>query len=349
MKKLKALLSVLICVATCLGLVACGQNNAQNTAASPDDFRVTAYLVCNADTDITTFDASHVSQVTDLIIFGCATFDEGGNVSVGDHADKWINMLKAHCGDSTNIHLNLHGPSSQSSSSDWAEQMSDQAQRHTNAFKSGVLENNIKATLQKYQLDGVFFDYEFTIEKKHWRAYNSFIVSLDEILGDDYKIGMALATWDMGQNAKAKNATDIVALMSYDLWDENSNHATTQIALDDIKKACKEGYDLSKVDLGIPFYARPTTREGYWYAYKDYYTRVDSNGLFTDKDENSNGTGLVFSFNTPQVVKEKTDLAIKQGLGGVMVWHYACDVPSDNDKSLFNAIGDAKQSAIDNQ
>ena len=31
------------------------------------------------------------------------------------------------------------------------------------------------------------------------------------------------------------------------------------------------------------------------------------------------------------------------GLGGVMIWHYACDVPADNDASLFNAVAKAKQ------
>ncbi len=331
-----------MCIITCGGLFGCA-NQSDDTDVNPADFRVTAYLVCNQDVDINSFDTTHAQQITDFIIFGCATFDEQGQVSIASQTGAWVDKLRSVCHPNTRIHLNILGPGSQSSSSDWNEQMADLAQRHTNSFQTGVLEENIKAVLQEYQLDGVFFDYEFTIAKKHWKAYNNFIVSLDNVLGDDYKIGVALASWDMGQNKKAREATDFLTLMSYDLWDKNGNHATTDIAVDDIKKARKAGYDMSKVDLGIPFYARPTTREPYWYSYKDHYTAVDSSGLFVDEGN----TGLTFSFNTAKVVKEKTDLAISKGLGGVMVWHYACDVPADNDQSLFNAISEAKQQAID--
>lgn len=343
MKKIKQILSITMCIITCCGLFGCSGNSAQ-TKVNPEDFRVTAYLVCGDGVDINSFDSTHAGQITDFILFGCATFDESGNLNVSEHIKQWIDMLRNACSDKTRIHLNILGPGSQSTSSDWNEQMADLAQRHTTAFESGVLEQNIKSALEQYQLDGVFFDYEFTIKNKYWKAYNNFIVSLDECLGNDYKIGMALASWDLGQNKKARQATDFITLMSYDLWDENGNHSTTSIARDDIKKARKAGYDMSKVDLGIPFYARPTTREGYWYSYKDYYTNVDDMGLFTDEGN----TGLVFSFNTPDVVKEKTDLAIKEGMGGVMVWHYACDVPADNGESLFNAISQSKQQAIDN-
>ncbi|MCR5041163.1 MAG: glycoside hydrolase family 18 protein [Clostridia bacterium] len=52
--------------------------------------------------------------------------------------------------------------------------------------------------------------------------------------------------------------------------------------------------------------------------------------------------GLAASFNTPDLIYAKTRWAIKNGLGGVMVRHYACDVPADNEASLFNAISRAR-------
>ena len=42
------------------------------------------------------------------------------------------------------------------------------------------------------------------------------------------------------------------------------------------------------------------------------------------------------------MVYEKTAWAIGQGLGGVMVWHYTCDVPADDEYSLFRSIAEAK-------
>ena len=50
------------------------------------------------------------------------------------------------------------------------------------------------------------------------------------------------------------------------------------------------------------------------------------------------GDGLLTSFNGVQIIKDKTAFAHDYGLGGVMVWHYTCDVPYEDDLSLFKAI-----------
>lgn len=311
------------------------------TPVKSENFRITAYI---RDYDIHEgIDTSHFNQVTDFIIFGIATFDEDGNVHLNDGAEEKILLLKSKLSkyDNKNLYLSILGPGSLSSSDDWYEQMYDQAQRHSNAFESGILEDNIKAVLDKYELDGIFFDYEYPIEDEYWETYNGFIVSLDETLGDKYKIGIAVAGWDLGQDKQARNATDIIVLMTYDLWDNKGNHATYIHAIEDIIKCRFAGYDMSKVDLGLPFYARPTTGEGYWYAYNNYAEYIDESGLYFDSEI----TGLTFSFNTQTLIKEKTQLAIASGLGGVMVWHYGCDTPSGSGNSLFDTIQQVKDEA----
>ena len=221
--------------------------------------------------------------------------------------------------------------------------MYDLADRHSSAFESGVLEVSIKSVLEKYNFDGIVFDYEFPLRSKDWKVYDEFILSLRKTLGDDFKIGMSMVSWNLKQSKDARNATDFFEVMSYDLWDDDGYHATIEIAQDDIKRMVKKGYDASRLDLGIPFYARPTTGEAYWYDYKAYYDKSSSDGLYKDDE-----TDLTFSFNTYDLVNEKTKWALTNGLGGVMVWHYDCDLPADNDKSLFNAIADAKKEAIAN-
>ena len=89
------------------------------------------------------------------------------------------------------------------------------------------------------------------------------------------------------------------------------------------------------------FAARPTTEDAYWYDYKDYYDKIDGDGLVTDEN-----TGLIAAFNTPEVIYQKTQWAIKTGYGGVMVWNYGNDVPADNEASLFNQIAQAKTDAL---
>ena len=213
-----------------------------------------------------------------------------------------------------------------------------QGEEHRKAFESGTLEENIRGVLEQYQLDGVFFDYEFPVAQEHKDAFSKFLVSLKKVLGEDYVLGAAESSWCAGLSKDAIRALDMVEVMCYDVWDEGTGiHSSFEITRAIIKGMLKLGYKREQLDVGIPFYARPTTEEAYWYDYKEYYDKLDENGCATDEAH-----GLIASFNTPEVVYEKTAWTIRKGLGGVMIWHYACDVPADNDASLFNAVAKAK-------
>lgn len=338
MKRLSKMISVLLCIIIATTLCSCSGKDIGN--ADPKEFRVTSYIVCDERFTEDSIYADTFNQITDIIIFGNAVFDEEGIITLSDSFDNSIKILEKYI-KNQNVYLNILGPGSQSTSDDWNEQMYDLADRHNSAFESGVLETSIKSVLEKYSFDGVVFDYEFPLRSKDWKIYDKFILSLRETLGNDYKIGMSMVSWNLKQSKAARNATDFFEVMSYDLWDDDGYHATMKIAQDDIKKMIKKGYDTSKLDLGIPFYARPTTKEAYWYEYKNYYDKMSSDGLYEDDE-----TGLTFSFNTYEMVYDKTQWALANGVGGVMVWHYDCDLPIDNDKSLFHAISNAKDDAI---
>lgn len=349
MNKRTKVLAIILCAVMIFCFCSCSKE-AESTSVKPEDFRVTAYIVCKDGLSEEEFDPSNISRVTDIIVFGSATFDEEGKVTVSENMDNDLQLIRKYM-TGQNLYLNILGPSAQTESDDWNDQMHDMADRHTAAFEAKItskgadfetqiLENNIKSVLEKYGFDGVVFDYEFPLRKKDWKAFDKFIISLDSVLGDEYKIGMSMVSWNLKQSKEAMDATDFFEVMSYDLWDDDGNHATIDIAKDDIEAFVKKGYDKAKLDLGMPFYARPTTQEAYWYSYKDYYDKLDSNGLFKDSE-----TGLTFSFNTYDVISEKTEWALDNGLGGVMMWHYACDLPADNPESLFTAIDNAKTDA----
>lgn len=341
MKKFVKIISVILCMVMAFTFTSCS-NEKSAPPVEPEDFRVTAYVVCGDGLDESTFDPSNLDKVTDIIVFGSVTFDENGEMTVSENMQNDLDILRKHM-NGQDLYLNILGPSAQTDSSDWNDQMHDLADRHTKAFESGVLENNIKSVLEEFNFDGVVFDYEFPLRKKDWKAFDKFILSLDSVLGNDFEIGMSMVGWNLKQSKEAMNATDFFEVMSYDLWDDNGNHATFDIAKDDIETFLKKGYEGYKLDLGLPFYARPTTKDAYWYDYKNYYDKFDENGLYSDDE-----TGLTFSFNTYDMISEKTQYALDSGVGGVMIWHYACDVPADNSASLFKAIDDAKQQAIKN-
>lgn len=338
---MKRIISVLLSVVLLASVFSACSKSAQ-APVDPKDFRVVAYIAVESLQDTSKFAVEHINEVTDIIYIGAIEYDEQGNVNKKDNYQAGLEFIRSIIGENdVNLYISIGGPGSQSDSDDWYDQMADLAERNNHSFQSGVLENNLLALLKEDGYDGVFFDYEYAIKKKYWKVYNDFIVSLDNKLGDDYKIGMALAGWDLGQNKAARDATDFVELMSYDLWDDDGTHASIEVMQNDIKLAKKAGYDMSKIDVGIPFYARPTDHGGYWYDYNGWYDKLDEKGFVDDKE-----VGLTFSFNTYDTVKQKTSIAMEQGCGGVMVWHWACDTEYGNEKSLFKAINEAKAEAI---
>lgn len=344
MKKIFCIVLTIILVAGVFG--GCKSTDSKSSDAAGTvtqgekrDFRVVAYVTAESIEDLSTFDAGHMAEVTDVILFGVADFDEKGNVVLSDKFDKCNENIRTAIGDNdVNLYINLLGPRCQDDSLSWKKQMSEQAKLHNNAFQSGKLQGNIKKLLEEKHFKGVFFDYEFTIKRSAWRVFNDFIVSLDDELGDAFSIGVSAVSWDLGMSKEARAATEFIELMSYDLWDDDGNHASMEIAKKDIAKCLKKGYEPEKIDLGVPFYARPTTEEAYWYDYKSYCDVMDENGLYKDKE-----TGLTFSFNTKSLIKEKTSYAYDEGLAGVMIWHYACDTEYGDDDSLFGAINEVKQ------
>ena len=306
-----------------------------------DNLRVTAYIVADNAAMMEAVDESHLSALTDIILIGAlARFDRDGSVLLCADFGQIVAAAKEKIGAlPIRLHLNVLGPGWLTGET-FEEQMYSQGEEHKKAFASGVLENNLLAVLEEYGLDGVFFDYEFPVAQEHKEAFGAFLVSLKRTLGDAYVLGAAESSWCAGLPKAAIRALDMVEVMCYDLWDADGTHCSLGLSQNVMKDMLKHGYKRAQLDMGVPFYARPTTQEAYWYDYAAYYDKIDENGLATDES-----TGLTASFNTPAVVEAKTEWVIRQGFGGVMVWHYRCDVPADNEASLFNAVLRAKTKA----
>ena len=304
-----------------------------------EKLRVCAYLLAGDAQTVENMDASHLNNVTDLILFGgLARFDTEGKVTLCDDFDRIISAIREKTeGLNVALHLNFFMPGAVSGES-WEERMASQAEELKKAFDSGVLEENIKSTLEDYDLSGAFFDYEYPVSEQSKMEFGAFLVSLAEALGNSHPIGCAISAWCADFPKEAIRALDRVELMCYDVWDKTGQHSSLRNMTDWVDQMLDLGYAAEQLDVGLPFYARPTTHEEYWYDYNKCWDKIDKAGLMEDKDR-----GLTISFNTPDLIFVKTRWAIKHGLGGVMVWHYACDVPADNGASLFNAIAKAKR------
>lgn len=302
-----------------------------------ENFRVVAYVRGDYVQEEDSIYAEDFDIITHVILFECASFDSDGKVNLEkEKLTTALENLRNAIGErDVKITLNLLGPRGTTDSDVWEEQMEAQSNEHNKAFKSGVLEENIIDVLKEYGFDGVHFDYEYPLSKKAWRSYNEFLVSLDEQLGD-YTLGVAGVDWNLGFNKKAEKAIDYFELMTYDYVDNNGKHATYEDTVKILENTDFGGISRDKINVGLPFYSRPTDMDAYWYGYNGCYDGIDEDGWYhcpeTEKD---------FWFNTPEVIEKKTEYAIDNGYGGVMVWHYNCDLPSSQEGSLFRAIGEA--------
>lgn len=304
-------------------------------AEKVEKFRVTAYIVATQNYFEGSLKAEDFDIITDAILFGCARFDSEGNIDLDkDTLETSLRNLRKAIGDrDVAISINLLGPKGHTDSDVWEDQMEVQSIEHNKAFASGVLEDNIVALLDKYNFDGVHFDYEYPLSNNAWKPFNDFLVSLDKKLGS-YTLGVAVSDWNIKFTSKAIEAVDTFELMLYDMADKNGRHSTYEDMVKGAPKAGLNGIPQEKTNIGLPFYARPADMSAYWYDYAGYHDKLDENGWY-----HCDNTNKDFWFNTPDVIKKKTDFAINNGFGGVMIWHYNCDLPSSDTNSLFGAIG----------
>ena len=300
-----------------------------------DDFRVTTYIRGDYVQTEGTVHSEDFDIITDVILFECASFDNEGNVNLEKEKLEIAlsNIRKAIGERDVNITLNLLGPGGHTDSDEWEDQMEAQSVEHNKAFTSGVLEDNIVAVLDKYGFDGVHFDYEYPISLNAWHYFNNFLVSLDKKLGE-YTLGVAGNDWNLKFTTTAIEAIDTFEIMLYDFIDDQGRHSTYEGMVDLAKNIGLRGIPLEKVNLGLPFYSRPTDMSAYWYGYNGCVNEIDENGWY-----HCENTGKDFWFNTPDVIAAKTEYAIRGGFGGVMIWHYNCDLPSTDEASLLRAIG----------
>ena len=304
-----------------------------------ENFRITTYMRCDYIQSPESLFKEDFDIITDVILFEAASFTAGGEVVYDEtKLETALKNIRNAIGDrDVNITLNLLGPGGTTDSDVWEEQMEAQSIEHNKAFSSGVLEENIIDLLDRYDFDGVHFDYEYPLSAKAWRHFNRFLVSLDKKLGD-YTLGVAGNDWNVKLSVAAINAIDTFELMLYDMNDGEGRHATYEDTVKLLRKIGIYGMPFEKVNMGLPFYSRPADMSAYWYGYNGCYEGIDENGWYhcdeTDKD---------FWFNTPDVIAAKTEYALNHGFGGVMIWHYNCDLPSSQDESLLKAIGETVQ------
>ena len=305
--------------------------------------RVNSYLVANEVNEKTDF--SMVDALTDIIVFGTAKYTKDGNIIYVDNEGKEIdksvyaekiNIIKKKTeGKNINLICDIAMPYNDNNA-DIISMLSD-----SNVDK---LVSNIKAFVTEYGSDGYDMDYEFPNSKNEWKMFNNFLRKLDAAIPDKI-ISLAVAPWDLQFDDDVIPIIDRAEVMLYDMFTAHGYHSIFPVTVNGIKKMLKGGFKAEQLDLGVPFYSRPTNKLAYWGNYNQFEGKLDryTNLIyFNDFDHDGNPMTAPQYINSVQMISDKTAFVADAGLGGIMIWHMTCDLPYNNKLSLFKAISDTK-------
>ncbi len=170
------------------------------------------------------------------------------------------------------------------------------------------------------ELDGVDIDWEFPNSPEERELLISFVEGLRR---ENQKMEVGIA---VNPNVKADTLlfeeVDFINVMAYDLPGRHSTYAASEAAVQNL--ILRYDAPLEKLFLGIPFYGKGHVREkegwGKAKSYRELAKSVDFNRNRLDLNEIDS-----FYFNGPDLVKEKTKLAVDLGIGGVFIWELGQD------------------------
>ncbi|MGM9929987.1 MAG: glycoside hydrolase family 18 protein [Bacillus sp. (in: firmicutes)] len=224
------------------------------------------------------------------------------------------------------------------------------------------LVNELMAIVDREGLDGIDIDFEHPRSNEDAANLTAFTKELSEQLhAKNLELSMAVhskinaATGTESNYVIYEPATfqyvDHVNIMAYDgQWDggyhaENlSPYSFTEHVVNYWSNLFDE-LDLSreKLVLGVPLYAQPEDSS----MNPISYATIIENSLNNSETDTVSMNGTTYYYNGSLTMKKKTDLAIENGFGGIMMWETGLDAMGEN--SLTSVIYEELTQANENQ
>ncbi len=204
-----------------------------------------------------------------------------------------------------------------------------------NAHSRNEFARQLKAYLDKHDLDGVDLDWEYPDNDKQWLDYAYLVYAIREAFGANSKtISAAVNMNYMPPRQLLLDQLDYVNIMCYDRGGE---HATMAHFKDDIKRSRAMIPDV-KIIMGLPFYSNNLDGTRNWDLQTGYSGILKENPRLKASDNIATVKGGRHYFNGARLIGEKSKLARNERVGGVMVWAYEYDIPMKNSLSLRRAM-----------
>ena len=296
---------------------------------APSDFKVIGYLM-GRNVDTTSIPFQYLTHIN--FAFAIPT-KSGGGLEALRNADKLEALVKKAHANGVKVFISIGG---------WSigDGGGDDSRFHRLAENPDERTFFVIKTMElvrRFDLDGVDVDWEYPDVENRSAEDN---VLLMKQLGDSlHAINKELTAavvhyGNQGDGTKDEifEIVDWLNLMAYD--DDKGQpipHSPYGLAEKSIGYWVKErGLPPEKAVLGLPFYGKPRRQN------LSHYKDLLAAGADPMKDEFDS-----VYYNGIATIKRKTELAMKEGLSGVMIWEISQDTQDDH--SLLKAINEAKR------
>jgi len=289
-------------------------------------FICSAYIPTNSaiNTDALT---TALNALDDVTLISGAYWDESGKICVTDGFEGHYNKLQpftAQNGGELALSATVY-PAFRMTKAGTAGDTIDTKE------KREVLIGEIIAFAEKYNLQGIDFDWEFPKNEAEWEYFSLLITELKA--ADSTLIISAAFYPGKGElSREAFTAIDRVNIMAYDQFDKNGCHSTYKTACtatESYDYFIEKGCAAYKLFIGIPCYGRPFDGSNIWNLYSDTAIPDAYTNIF-------NGS----YYNSQALAADKAAYALQQGYGGIFLYHLKCDKPMENELSLLKGITD---------
>jgi chitinase len=188
---------------------------------------------------------------------------------------------------------------------------------------------NLMAFCLTNGFSGADYDWEFPQNTAEIQAYSDLLIETKAAFEPHgFTVSVALNP-NQHLIGEAYNAIDRIHLMAYDY---SGRHSTYAQAVDAVESMFRRDIDSSKVCLGVPFYGRHISDWNQTFSYAEI---VEQYHPPPEVDE----VAQIY-FNGMATIKSKTDYALMQNLGGIMIWEVGQDTHDHTSllKTIYHTV-----------